>query len=268
MIAFALAATLAAADPACRGGMVDVGDYGLHTTIEGEGPVAVVFESGNGNDGTVWADMAARLAGRGYTSLRYDRAGLGQSAPRPGDAYDVDNEVAALRGLMDRCGVEGPVLIVAHSYGGMIATLMAARDPRVKALLMLDATNAGTENPARIEKLLTLSRARYQELRDYDRDLAAHIIPLMEAWGDTAAKARAAAIPDEIPIYLLVRGIAGSPDDDLEEWQSGMAAFAAGGPRRYMVVAPGMGHKVAAERPDWVEASALQLLDYIERNAD
>lgn len=264
----AAALSLAAADPACAGGLVEVGDYGIHTTVEGKGPVTVVFESGNGNDGTVWEDMASRLAAHGYKTLRYDRAGLGQSDPRPGDDYDVTREVGALRNLLDVCAIDGPVLMVAHSYGGMIASMMAAEDDRVKALLMLDATNRYTEFPERTERLWAMLRPRYEGVRAQSPAMADHIIPLMEAWNETDARVEQTTIEDPMPAYLLVRGVASSDEDNLEEWQSGMREFAAQSPYRFMTIAPGIGHKVAQERPDWVEASALQLLEWIETYAD
>ena len=266
----ALAAlALLAVEPACAGEQVMIGgDYALHTVAEGEGDVTVLFESGNGNDGTVWEDMAARLSDAGVRTIRYDRAGLGQSAPRPGETYDINREVAALRRLLDACGAGEDILVVAHSYGGMVANLLAANDDRVKAMLLLDATNPDTETPARVERLMSLYRPRYDEVRAYDQSLADHIIPLMEAWGQTAATVRGAEIPLGIPIYLLVRGVAGSDEDNLEEWQDGMKSFAARSDMRFVQIAPGMGHHVARERPDWVEASAVQLIEWIRETRD
>lgn len=261
------ALALSVADPACAGGLVEVGDYALHTTVEGEGSVTVLFESGNGNDGTVWEDMARRLAARGVKTLRYDRAGLGQSEQRPGEGYDVRRESLALRGLMDACAVEGPVLMMAHSYGGMIASLTAAADDRIEALMLLDTNNPDTETAARTELLQSLYRPQYDAVREQDPALAKHIIPIMEAWGETAALVRETSIPDDVPVYQFVRGIPGSDQDDLEEWHRGQQAYANRGPYRWMVVAPGMGHRVAQERPDWVEASALQLIDWLEAKA-
>lgn len=262
------AIALAAADPACAGGTVTVGKFALHTTVQGEGDVTVVFESGNGNDGTVWEDLATRLAAHGLETLRYDRAGLGQSAPRPGTGYDVTRETDALKGLVDVCASNDRLLVVAHSYGGMIANLLAARDPRVKAILMLDASNPFTETPARTAKLQGLVRPQYDGVREHDPAMADHVIPIMEAWGDTSATVGAAAVPLDLPVYVLVRGVPGSDEDNLEEWQGGMRDYAAQSAYRQMVIAPGMGHKVAKERPDWVEASAMQLVDWIRANAD
>ena len=65
-----------------------------------------------------------------------------------------------------------------------------------------------------------------------------------------------------------VSGVAGSDEDNLEEWQGGMRTFAGRSDMRFMRIAPGMGHHVARERPDWVEASAVQLIEWIRETRD
>lgn len=260
--------SLAMADPACSGGNVTVGDYQLHTVVEGKGDVTVLFESGNGNDGTVWEDMSKRLVAHGVKTLRYDRAGLGESAPRPGEGYDINREVSALRGLLDACAIDGPILMMAHSYGGMIASLTAAKDDRIEAVMLLDTNNPDTETAERTELLQSLYRDQYDSLRKDYPSLAEHIIPLMEAWEQTAATVRETSIPDDVPVYQFVRGIPGSDKDDLDAWHEGQGAYAARGPYRWLVIAPGMGHRVARDRAEWVETSAVQLIDWIRAKID
>ena len=46
---------------------------------------------------------------------------------------------ADLAGLLDRCGVEGPFVLVGHSFGGLIARVFEQRDPaRVAGMVLVD----------------------------------------------------------------------------------------------------------------------------------
>jgi pimeloyl-ACP methyl ester carboxylesterase len=69
------------------------------------------------------------------------RAGLGRSAPSP-PPYRIDDEADALRRELDRHGIEAPIVLVAHSYGGFVATLVAAFDRRVAGVVLVDANLA------------------------------------------------------------------------------------------------------------------------------
>jgi pimeloyl-ACP methyl ester carboxylesterase len=122
---------------------------------EGEGPFpAVLFVSGSGaqpRDGEVaghrpFLVMADRLARRGVASLRLDDRGTGGSAgdhdatPLSRSAADV---LAGARWLAEREAVApGRVGLVAHSEGGLVASLAAARSPAALGFVVLLAPPA------------------------------------------------------------------------------------------------------------------------------
>ena len=60
--------------------LIAVGGYKLHFNIlKGKG-VPILFESGNGDDATVWKDLLKFIHdSTGATLITYDRAGLGVS---------------------------------------------------------------------------------------------------------------------------------------------------------------------------------------------
>ena len=91
--------------------------------------------------------IAERLAAAGVAVLRVDDRSFGGStgdareATTEDFAGDVAAEVAWLRA---RPGIDGRrIALIGHSEGGVIAPLVAARDPRIAAIVMM----AGTAKP-------------------------------------------------------------------------------------------------------------------------
>ena len=107
---------------------VDVGGYRMWMRVSPGRSPTVVFESGGGDNSSVWSAVEPEVRRRtGASTVVYDRAGLGQSEPNPGP-YQIDDEVAALRTALTARGVRGPIVLVAHSYGGFVSLLMAGAD--------------------------------------------------------------------------------------------------------------------------------------------
>lgn len=100
------------------------------SSADGAPPIVFLHE-GLGSIG-MWGDFPARLvAATGRPALLYDRYGHGGSdivaEPRP--VHFMEHEAwAVLPPLLEACGIETPILF-AHSDGGTIALLYAARHP-------------------------------------------------------------------------------------------------------------------------------------------
>jgi pimeloyl-ACP methyl ester carboxylesterase len=74
----------------------------------------------------------------------YDRAGTGSSDPRPDDAGPVTAGLMAseIHALLDAISVDAPVVIAAHSYGGMPARAFAGTYPgEVAGLVLIDVSS-------------------------------------------------------------------------------------------------------------------------------
>ena len=125
--------------------IVDVGGFKLHfKIIEGNG-IPIVFESGSGNDATIWENIALPIAQiTGTTIITYDRAGLGKSEIKPNNTSIIDNgivnNVEALEIGLHKLGYENELVLVAHSLGGFYATLFASRNEKmIKSVVFIDA---------------------------------------------------------------------------------------------------------------------------------
>lgn len=112
---------------------------------------AVVLVAGSGpvdRDSTVvgipiFTQLAGSLAGHGFVVLRYDKRGVGQSGGRTETATlqdYADDLVAAVKWLEKRKDVDKRRLAVAgHSEGAAVAMLAAAREGRIKSVVLISA---------------------------------------------------------------------------------------------------------------------------------
>jgi len=123
------------------GQMVDVGGHRLYIECTGSGSPTVVLQAGLGASSASWAGIAPNVAAS-TTVCAYDRAGHGRSeeaaGPQDGIALATD-----LHTLLERAGVAGPYVLVAHSSGGPYVRVFAARYPdQVAGMVLLDAQPA------------------------------------------------------------------------------------------------------------------------------
>ncbi|MGD0056016.1 MAG: alpha/beta hydrolase [Acidimicrobiales bacterium] len=111
------------------------GDGNLFGEPYGEGPVQVVLLHGWARRGGDFAESARELARRGVASVALDLPGFG-SSPVPevagGARHYAELVVPALLSMGD-----GPVVLVGHSFGGRIATVIAAQRPDLVRALVL-----------------------------------------------------------------------------------------------------------------------------------
>ena len=238
-----------------------VADNPLWASVRGAGSPTVVFEAGGGEDSSVWAELEPEVRGRHRVrTIVYDRAGLGRSPASP-PPYRIDDEADALRRELDRHGITAPVVLVAHSYGGFVATLVAATDPRIAGVVLVDANLAGFFDDAQIERLLNTYRPQFPALEQAAPDLARVMIPLVEAYPATVERLRQVDIPAATPTIDIVaeRTWVDTPEE-VDAIRRAHRDFVAASPHRHAVFADGSGHHVMRDRPDLVLDAVAQLV--------
>lgn len=111
------------------------GDANLFGETFGEGPVKVVWLHGWGRRGQDFSAPARTLAAAGFASVALDLPGFGAS-PAPevvgGARHYAELLVPAIREISGE-----PLVIVGHSFGGRVATVLAAVHPELVKSLVL-----------------------------------------------------------------------------------------------------------------------------------
>jgi fermentation-respiration switch protein FrsA (DUF1100 family) len=159
---------------------------GTLTVPQGKGPFpAVVLVQGSGfinRDGDVSGHktllvLADHLSRQGIAVLRYDKRGVGKSTGKLREATMPDlaaDAEAAVRFLRSRPEVAPRHIgVVGHSEGGLIAPLIAARDPKLGFIVMLAAPGLRGERLL-VEQLALTSKARGVPERLVERDRLLH----------------------------------------------------------------------------------------------
>ncbi|NRR32970.1 alpha/beta hydrolase [Oxalobacteraceae bacterium] len=124
--------------PAPPGRMVEVDGHRMHLHCQGSGAPLIVLESGLSGWSQDWAAVQPQLASMG-TVCSYDRAGYAWSEEAPA-AKGAVQTMETLRALLRKAGLQGPVLLVGHSYGGLLVQLYAQLHPQeVSGLVLIDS---------------------------------------------------------------------------------------------------------------------------------
>jgi pimeloyl-ACP methyl ester carboxylesterase len=118
---------------------IDIGVAQLEAVVAGDGPVAVVFESGLGTTLESWDAVASSLAVRTRTVCYNRRRAAASGTVAPRTSGDM---VSDLRALLAGLAVGPPYVLVGHSWGGVVARTFAHAYPAdVAGLVLVDATH-------------------------------------------------------------------------------------------------------------------------------
>ena len=122
---------------------VDAGGHPVRMLISGHGWPAVVFESGGtpttGAPLEGW-ELVQPAISKLTTTVSYDRAGCGLSAPGP-KPRDVRKIASELHTALHNAQVPPPYIMVGHSFGGPLVRMYAAMYPcEVCGLVLADPT--------------------------------------------------------------------------------------------------------------------------------
>jgi len=134
---------------------VNIGEFDLAYEISGHGKHIVLLEAGMGQSLSTWDPIYNDLS-KLVTVIRYSRVGLGRSTQLRRQ-FPVESSVQHLNTLLNTLNIESPVILLSHSFGGIISRKFAATYPeKVKAMLLLDPTS---EHDLNIMRKIDLTQA-------------------------------------------------------------------------------------------------------------
>lgn len=226
--------------------------YTLKGEETGTGRTTVVFEAGFGQGPSAWKQVIAGLGGD-YRSIAYARAGLGTSGT-DGVTKRIDDHLSDLDALIETVAPGQHVILVGHSYGGLLVTEFARRHPqRVRGIVLVD--------PATMGQRLAYKKADAARVQADDEALLAMLPPSMAAdyrvlfeQLDAADAASERAMPD-VPVVLLTATQVADKPLVFEETAAGKVIWKAQHALLFSTFARGVhryvatGHSIAKEDP-------------------
>ncbi|PZF84688.1 alpha/beta fold hydrolase [Jiangella anatolica] len=102
------------------------GHAGTNVRAGGDPRPTIVLVHGDWADGSSWTGVIERLRDRGFTAVAPPNLLRGPAA-----------DAAYLAGYLET--IPGPIVLVAHSYGGFVTTNAAVGNTNVKALVYIDS---------------------------------------------------------------------------------------------------------------------------------
>ena len=125
---------------------VAAGGRQLRLMCWGKGSPTVLLETGGpGIEEWAGSGIVDELAGRTRVCT-YDRAGTGLSDPAPNERRDADDVVTEAHALLEAADVNGPLVLLGRSFGGMIVTHYAETMPKdVIGVVVLDTPAPSAE---------------------------------------------------------------------------------------------------------------------------
>jgi pimeloyl-ACP methyl ester carboxylesterase len=206
--------------------------------------------------------MARHPPGRGAKDrsrlITYDRAGFGESDPNPAP-YDITQEVEGLERGLKQLQVNGDLILVAHSYGGFLATLFAARNlTGVKGLVLIDANLAPFFTDAVINAREPLNRRSIEQLKKENPLKAAAQDRQREAFSETVRTMLGVTLPASLKVTDIVSEkpppppLNEAPGPGSAAWLQVHQEFDKAAPTHRGIIATGSGHYIMRQRPDLV----------------
>lgn len=226
--------------------------YSLKAQQQGHGAITVMFESGFGQGADVWKDVIADL-GAEFHCIAYARAGLGKSGT-DGKPKTIPEHLQDMGAVMDALAPHQKVILVGHSYGGLLATEFARLHPdRVQGLVLVD--------PATWSQRHAFKKANLARVLADDKTLLAMLPPamgqdyrLLVAQLDSEAAMAPRPQPDVLLALLTSTQVSPEPlvleetDQGKAVWKLQHAALFAGFSRGTHQYFP-TGHNIHRENP-------------------
>jgi pimeloyl-ACP methyl ester carboxylesterase len=301
-LAFALSSLAAPVRAADFSGSVDIGGgRKMYLGCGGAGSPTVVLISGKGNGAADWSEILdpadpgheanydVLVGGKGdlhksdsavfpmvagFTRVcAYDRPGvrldgpdLSTPVPQP---HPVDQAADDLHRMLTAAGESGPYVLVAHSYGGLVATLFARTWPaEVAGLVMVD-----TVTPLMREVASSAAVAKWDEFNRRTTPQAPEAVMLLDAFAKIDAAAPLRILPTVVLSSDKTYEQPSAPKETdppygitFADWRASEKLLAASLDAKF-IDKTNSGHNIYAYSPQLVIDSIREVVDHVRSDA-
>ena len=184
--------------------MVDVGSHKLRVVLSDiPSKYTIVLEAGGGMSSDVYKNIQDTLVKiTDVRTMSYDRSGFGKSELGPNNFNAID-EVDALKKCLETIGIKKNLILVGHSYGGLLVQLYTARYPKlVSGLVLIDPMNVNFVDKFGLDNLNAITP--YFENPTNNWQKAGNRMVDNFSFGLEALKGK--TLPNKIPVILLTAG--------------------------------------------------------------
>lgn len=253
-----------------------IGTHRLHAHCMGDGDVTVLFEPGLGGSSLEWLPIVETINSSARACV-YDRAGYAWSDPGINPRHVV-RLASEAKQLLEKLEIKNNIILVGHSFGGLIMRQLASIMPgSVIALVLIDASHeeqftrlAGESAVA----MLPTSRnfvVSAPELPDGLRDdIKRKILALsrmrktytalhaeIESFSDSCNYIKNNRATFDFPVRILSRGLNPYTDDKLpgnkdKIWHELQSEFLTLSDDSEQIIAENSGHHIHVDRPELV----------------
>lgn len=229
---------------------------------------ALILDAGGGADSSYWNSILPELARRtGSEIITYDRAGFGASDEVP-PPYRIEEAVNDLESGLTQLGLTHDLVLIPHSYAGIVATYFATRHPDwVSGAVLVDAnvpeffTDEEVAHMGPIIQPMVSAEAAAHPSKQ-TRTLKA----ITDVFVETSHAFHKAAWPESIPCTIIVSEQTPFPPSmivDRKLWIHAHQDFSAKSSNRKLIFAKGSSHDIAHARPQLIVEATQGLVDQL-----
>lgn len=267
------------------GQKIMIDGFRLHVDCVGSGDTTVLFEAGLGGSSIEWKPIQQSLSTRVRACL-YDRAGYAWSdpAPFPRHARELARESDI---LLREIGANGPLILVAHSFGGFVVReLSHIRQKNMIGMVLVDASHedqlhrlekaAGKSmmprddsfvvSPIDVPDSLPDELKRKIQAFSRMRKTYAALHSEMTYFRESAEQVRRGRKTVDFPVIVIRRGLNLYSNDRLglqktAIWNDLQEDLVSLSTDSQLVVAEGSGHNIHTDQPELIVAQVIAILE-------
>ena len=239
--------------------MVNIGTHKLRVILSDiESDHTIVLEAGGGMDSNAYQKIQDSVAKQtGIRVMSYDRSGFGQSELGP-EKFTAIDEIEALKKCLEIQGYKNKLILVGHSYGGLLVQLFTLQYPElVEGLVLIDPMNVKFVDRFGLDKLNAVTPYFDNPKKNHEK-AGNRMVDNFSIALDTI---RGKELLKDIPIKLIT---AGNPPFSNMTWSECHHEMVEKSEKHQLIVAEGNSHMIVSENPELVLKTIIDLVGSIK----